>query len=213
MSSAETAAVSVQSIPATCDPISDFCAHSIATFSPKWPPDEATLASEFIRFLGVQDCTFWPQLSALCSRLSVEVYLVDLPPENSGLNVRHGERRAIFVNKAELQGLSREHTLLHELREILEYKFQELGRPVAKKNDLEERAEMFAVFVRMECAVAIWSAILESVGSLQVRWQRIGTSILVTLGALVHCIFTPIPCFDYFRSQHTAGDCAFPRKR
>jgi hypothetical protein len=163
VSTAVAAAVSVQSIPAANDPISNFCAHAVATFAPKWPPDEATLASEFVRFLGLQDCTFWPQLSALCSRLSVELYLIDLPPENSGINVRHGKRRAIFVNKAELPGLSREQTVLHELREILEYEFRELGRPLAKKNDLEERSEMFALFVRMECAVAMWSAILESV--------------------------------------------------
>ena len=196
--------MSVQPSPAGSDPVSNFCAHVITTFAAKWPVDENTIASEFVTFFGAQDCNLYPQLVDLCLRLSVEVHLADLPPENSGINVCYRDRRAIFVRKAELSGLTREHTLLHELREIIEYKFRELGRPLARKNDLEERAEAFAVFVRMECASEMWSTVFKSVGNLQVRWQRIGAYILVAAGVIVHFFWAAIPSLNYLVSSDKA---------
>jgi hypothetical protein len=171
----------------------------IATSAAKGPVDENTIASEFVTLLGAQDCISDSQLVDLCSRLSVDVQWVDLPPGNSGINVCYGDRRTIFVRKAEFPGL-REHVLLHELREIFEYKFRELGHPLAM-NDLEERAEAFAVLVRMRCATAMWSTLFESAGNLQNPWERIGACILTLAGAVVHIILCAfIPCLDYLPS-------------
>lgn len=45
--------------------------------------------------------------------------------------------------------ISREHTLLHEFRELLEHNFTDLGRPTAVGDALEPRAEQFAACVRI----------------------------------------------------------------
>jgi len=154
---------------------------------------------------GAQDCISDSQLVDLCSRLFVDVQWVDLPPGNSGINVCYGDRRTIFVRKAEFPGL-REHVLLHELREIFEYKFRELGHPLAK-NDIEQRAEAFAVLVRMRSATAAWFTFFEYADNLQSPWQRIAACILVAAGAMVNLICTAMagPLLD----SSAATSCSF----
>ena len=115
----------------------------------------------------------YPQLVDLCVRLSIEVSFLNLPKGHSGINGCYGDKRAIVVNEAKLIGLNREHALLHELREVLEYKFRDLNRPVALKNDLEMRAEMFAMTVRMHTGVKMWGCLTDLARDADTTWKRV----------------------------------------
>ena len=74
---------------------------------------------------------------------------------------------------------SREHTLFHELRELVEYEFRDMGYPLATGfSDLESRAESFAGFVRAFGAIKNWQPLLEGIGDIKSGWGKIGIFLL-----------------------------------
>ncbi len=182
------------------DPITAFCKCGVARHSAHWPLEESALARDFIEFFAPGAMPTFQELTVLCTRLSIEVSTLQLSTGHSGLNCCYGEKRAIIISDAELLGWTKEHTLLHELREILEYEFRELGHPIAVKGDLEQRAELFAASVRMETAMDFWSELFKSASNVRVTWQRVVAYVLLAVGTPMHLFSIMAPCFDYLAS-------------
>jgi hypothetical protein len=185
----------------TKDPLTEFCEHEISAHSANWPPDEVTLAMDFITFFHAEDCALFSQLVDLCARFSVEVSLLELPDRHSGINCCFGEKRVILISTSEIDGFSREHTLLHELREIVEYQFRELGHGIAEREELEKRAELFAALARMHVGAALWTSLVGAAANIRATLPRFGAYALLGAGAMgyLFCLF--LPCLDYLRAN------------
>jgi hypothetical protein len=83
--------------------------------------------------------------------------------------------------------ISREHTLFHELRELLEHNFRDLGRPTSVGDALEARAEQFAACVRITMFLELSRELFKMAGGVRDPLKRLFACGLVgaTTGLLV----------------------------
>ncbi len=174
-----------------------FCQAVIARCGQKWPPDEGLIAHEFVEFFRVGGYLRLEDLERLCRELEIEFSRRLLPRELRGHNYAYGDKRGIVVRivtgEAAISGVH-EHSALHELRELIEYEFRSLGRPVATSSDLESRAELFAGTVRGFAYVTALKPIAEEIGDIETTWIKIGIMVpvvLLGLAAGVLCVTLP----------------------
>lgn len=86
------------------------------------------------------------------------------------------------------------HTCFHEIREIIEGVFNDLGHSTAAGNELEERAEQFATAVRVNSANKTFEFLIAETATISSKWRRWGSLIFVAILYLGHgagCIFLP----------------------
>lgn len=165
-----------------------FCEHVIATHSVSWPPDENILSQEFVSSFQVNGFISLGDLERLCRQLGIVVSVQLLPSGLRGHNCVYREEREIVVGTVEGPTAvfgSREHTLLHELRELMEYEFHRLGCPTANGAHLESRAEMFASSVRTLSALHGLKPLFDGVSELTSTWKQVGAILLLIIAALV----------------------------
>ena len=175
-----------------------FCQAVISKHASAWPPGEASLADEFLAFFQVEGflgfLRFAPE--ELCNKLGIRVTIRDLPQGLRGHNCAYEEKREIVIGAVNGPAAtlgSQEHTLFHELRELIEYEFQKLGYPTAVGSRLEERAESFASLVRSMAAMKGWGPVFQDFDK-QSGWAKFG---LILLGCGLLVTF-----FTYFMLPH-----------
>ena len=127
----------------------EFCAAVVNRHAFAWPPTEHQLAQEFLAHYGVTRLGFYDGLLNWCGEVGINVSMMDLPPDLRGANFWHERNVSIVMPPNGGCFISREHTLLHELRELLEWEFEHLGHSSGDLDTRESRAEQFAACVRM----------------------------------------------------------------
>jgi len=161
-----------------------------------WPPDEDFLATQFVAFFGLSAVTNFEKLSGLCVELGITVTVRRMPAELRGHNAAYNGTRKITVAEDERFPGAKEHTLLHELRELLEHTFVDLSCAVAANGDaLEQRAEHFACLVRSNLVREMMVVWLQQSALVEKKWQRYGAYILSVLGGLgmfLGCVLLPM---------------------
>lgn len=167
------------------DPIVGFCQSVREKYATNWPPSEEMLADEFIDYFKVKAMVGISQLQKLCEEVGIEFSRTALPKSLCGHNLRYQNKRAILI--AESHMLSPEHTVLHEIREQLEYDFNLLGVPILNPDDKEERADCFAVSVRMNAFAKELPTWFEGASTIEKKWRRRGAYALLFLFA---CVYT-----------------------
>jgi len=76
----------------------------------------------------------------------------------------------------------RGHTFLHEIRELTEYEFADLGFPIATSEDLEDRADEFAMIAFLLPIDEAAANCLKSAVKLESWWKQIGAvSVIIIL--------------------------------
>ena len=175
-----------------------FCETVGANHLGSWPPSENALAHQFVSFFGIDGMLGMEELERLCRMVGVEVSVRDLPKPLRGHNCTYEGKREIVVGAVQGSALvlgSREHTLLHELRELIECEFRRLGRPTATGfADMESRAEAFASQVRASASFKTWEGYFEAIDGIESRLLKIGAVIIVALLAMGHylaCVNLP----------------------
>ena len=160
-----------------------------------WPPEENLLAEAFVTSFGADACRNMETLRQLCLRMGIEVRQVPMPPEIRGHNSLYLSKRSISLSSHQPLLGTDEHTLLHELREVIEHIFKELGSGTCSENpDLEMRAEMFASYVRSESFSRRLPEFFESAKQIEVKWVRYGAYAVIGIGAAAYmftCLFLP----------------------
>ena len=176
------------------DPLLSFCLR-VAERRENWPPGENVLAEQFVSFFGVSAFAHFETLSQLCVQLGISVSVRPMPSELRGHNLSYNGSRAIVIADDQSFPGANEHTLLHELRELLEDSFVQLGFVVAATpEDLEERAEMFACIVRSHLAQKTMFVWLQQAENVEKKWLRYGAYLLAVLGGIalvVGCFLLP----------------------
>ncbi len=175
-----------------------FCQHVVATYTGKWPPSEEFIAAEFVTFFKLGPLVAFSGLADLCSSLGINVSVTRLPVTLRGHNFAYQETRRIIIaektGKASVFG-SREHTLLHELRELIEYEFAKMQSPTAASfKDKEERAEDFAAEVRVLSAYKFFDKTLHTFGNPKWTFGDVCFAVLFGIVMLLYgtaCITLP----------------------
>lgn len=172
--------------------LSGFCQTVYQKHGSEWPPTEETLADEFVEYFKLETLVNLGELQEICDRLGIIFRIEQLPESLRGINYRYQEKREIVISDSQL--LTKEHTTLHELREVIEYEFRDLRTPICTTEDKEGRADSFAVSVRM-CAfgkeIPGW---MDHVGSIESKWPRraaYGVSFVIIAIYVLGLILTP----------------------
>ena len=177
------------------DPLLSFC-ERVVERSKNWPPAEDVLADEFLSFFRISESARFETLSQLCVQIGITVSVQSMPSEIRGHNSFYNGSRTITIAERQSFPGANEHTLLHELRELLEHSFVGLGFAVAANpEDLEKRAELFACLVRSHLAQKTMFVWLEHVGHVEKKWLRYGAYVLTALGGIamiVGCFLLPV---------------------
>ena len=174
-----------------------FCQAVIDKHSAAWPPSEVTLADEFVAFFQIDSFLNVRDPKEFCRNLGINVTIQELPQGLRGHNCAYEGRQEIVLGAvsgpAAAMG-AQEHTLFHELRELIEYEFRKLGCPTTSApSDLEAQAETFASMVRSMATMNAWKPVFEDLDT-KSGWGKLG---LVLLGCgLV------ITSFAYFLLPH-----------
>lgn len=127
----------------------EFCAAVVNRYGSAWPPTEDQLAREFLAHFPITRLGFYDGLVKWCGDVGVDVSTTELPHDLRGANFWHETNMSIVMPVNGGCFISREHTLLHELRELLEWEFEHLGHSSGDLDTRESRAEHFAVCVRV----------------------------------------------------------------
>ena len=191
------------------DTIADFCQTVLSRHAEQWPISEETLAQEFLGFFGLHLVPTFEGVAQLCqNHLRIMVSFAPLPTGMRGYNGSYRDKREILISLNQDFDGAKLHTLLHELREILERGFEKLARPIVNRedSDLEQRAESFAIFVQIRAACDTLPVLLENVSEIEKKWLRIGAYGLLFAGTLAYCfacVFLP-RIEDGFAAQRLA---------
>jgi hypothetical protein len=151
-----------------------------------WPPTESVLAEEFVSSFNLVPST--PNgLQQLCVQLGISLSFSSLPAELRGFNCAYQDRMEIVLSEQQGFWGAQEHTLLHELREILERSFITLGYPtVGHVRELEGKAEDFARFTRMAAISKSLPTFFELAEQIERKWVQVAALVLIGCGALFY---------------------------
>lgn len=164
-----------------------FCEEILSRHKSTWPPSEHVLAQGFMTQYSPKSLLGSSQVIEFSRRLGISASLAALPEGMHGLNCSMaGEAIILLKEKEEFPG-SREHTFFHELREIMEYHFRDLGSPTLESTVLERHAEEFAVHVRMAQSFEMAKFFAESVEDIEARWKRVLGYVGIAAFMLVWC--------------------------
>jgi len=153
------------------DPIVTFCKDVVSRHEGNWPPSEEELADEFAAFFSL-DLVLLEEALKLCKQLGIHVSFAALPEGLHGINGSHGQNREVLLSAKEAFPGGKFHTLLHELRELLEYTFCDLGYPIVRSQELEIHAEEFASIARMNGGKKALEFFLENASKVATNWKR-----------------------------------------
>jgi hypothetical protein len=168
----------------------DFCAAVVNRHASAWPPTEHQLAQEFLAHFGIARFGFYDALVKWCGQVGIDVSAREIPHDLRGSNFRYENAMSIVMPTNGGWFISREHTLLHELRELLEHNFRDLEHPIADEDTRESRAEQFAASVRMATFLEFSKDLFKLAGEVRNPLGRAcayGLVGLVTVASVLGC--------------------------
>jgi len=193
--------------PVSVEPQSDalvtFCKDLTSGGAP-WPPTEEMIARGLIARLPTGYPLTLDAVRQLCTGWGIAVMIQSMPQELRGFACSLNGHHWITISKHQTHPGADLHTLLHELREIVEHVFQELGLPTAASRDeLEARAELFASMVRVGAYFPFFSSMLDDAEKIQSKFWRYGAYALIgVIGFFVSADAMLLPRFEDFPSRN-----------
>ena len=167
----------------------EFCAAVVNRHAAAWPPAEDQLAREFRTHFEIARLAFFDGIVKWCNEVGIVVSTMDcFPHDLRGANFWHDKNMSIMMPPYGGCVISREHTLLHEVRELLERLFSQIGYPTSEGAALETRAEQFAACVRIAVFLESSKDFFQLAGTVKNPLGRVGAFGLVgtlTVAAVV----------------------------
>jgi hypothetical protein len=134
------------------DLLKAFCEGYISQHREKWPTSERQLAKAFVSHFDIPFVFRVSDLHDFLVQTNIELIERDLPSDLLGVNMCFGTKRQIRTSRNADHVRFGTHTVLHEIREILEADFRELGfstTNLSDLSDLDSRADDFSFGVDM----------------------------------------------------------------
>ena len=176
----------------------DFCQEVIGRHGEKWPPSERDIAEEFLRYFGhIDPVQGRASLEKLAESLGIEISNASAPEDLPGCHCCYGGKQRIVVSDHRAYALSQEHTILHELREIMERPFQELGRPVFSEATKEIHAEQFAIAVRTRAEWESLRPLFDWALEIKSTWRKVAAFVLLGAVTVIGSFsFATLPAYE-----------------
>jgi len=154
-------------------PLLGFCLNVISQHDENWPPNEQTLARDFVKWLGFNSFITRDDMKKLCHAKGVTLTFAPLAQDIHGLNCSFQDKKEIVITEHDLAPFSDTHTLFHEFRELLEHVFVELGHSTFDpEHSPEVQAEQFAALCRMEAAAREVPYLMDMAQKIEKKWAR-----------------------------------------
>jgi hypothetical protein len=173
-----------------------WCQAISVQYTEHWPVEEQVLAENFVRSFGPESISTFQSICQLCTRLDIEVSVRSMPTDIRGHNHLYENKRVILVSEHQTFPGANEHTVLHELREMVEHVFVDLGlRTCSSMEELETRAEQFASIARSEAFGYTLLVFWKNAEQIEKKWARYGAYALIGVGGLAYLfglLFLPI---------------------
>lgn len=162
------------------DPILLFCQNFVSRNQIPWPPDEETLAAEFVSYFQSVNFLTMSELEQFCIATGIDLTKKSLPKDLLAFNCFPNGKRIIELDDHPENRLIQPHTILHEVRELLEYSFRDLDHPtVVDPEEIEMRADEFASLVMVFGGERIWTEWIVSALEIKSGWPRFGALVLI----------------------------------
>jgi hypothetical protein len=167
------------------DPLTTFCKVVISRHNGNWPITEKRLAQEFIEYFDAPHFVFARHISEFGQSLNIKVLYDKLPMDLFGANFTLAAKRLIVICDREDRVVTRSHTFLHELRELLENEFRLLGFPCLDIDTKEDAADEFARSVALVSNEKLFRELMQSSMQLDKTWQQVTACTFVVLFQLI----------------------------
>jgi hypothetical protein len=161
-------------------PLLTFCKDFLSSNIESWPPSESALAEAFVSQFPVSSFLLRSGVEEVCARLRVDVSFRELPPDLAGFNSGYGGNKEIVLSEMENPLGITTHTFFHEIRELIERIFIDLGHPTIPPGEQEKIAEQFAITVRMNSAYKESESSLGNALEIQSDWLRWGSVAIIS---------------------------------
>ena len=161
-----------------------YCKGVLSFHRDRWPPREDALAEQFLSSFPIPPFPTQEDLVQFGLTLGIEVSFRLLPPELAGHNGAYGNKKEITIGEKEIFPGVIAHSFFHELREIIEGVFIDLGFPTESGKQLETRAEHFAQIIRINSATKSLATSFEQIRDIESKWRRWGAILLVLVLAV-----------------------------
>jgi hypothetical protein len=175
--------------------LATFCETVLSRHAGHWPLTEATLAQEFVTYFSLKPFFHLEDLINLCTDLGIEVSVCALPDGLKGYHHCFAVKRAILLSeRPNYYVQSQEHTLLHEMRELFEHGFEDLGYSTGGEESLESRADRFAISSQLFAVDEAMKMLCDDVRKIESPWRRWGTALLlgvITVGYTAGIMLSP----------------------
>ena len=181
------------------DPLRSFCEQYISQNCQKWPTSEFELADAFIKHFRIPFVVDPGGLQDFLVRMNIEHVEGDLPADLLGVNMSFEGKRKILTARDGDQVSFRVHTVLHEIREIIEADFHRLGSTTTNSQNLDHRADefAFAVSVCSAAAAAPLGGLFENAAEMNSGWQELVSLGVFIVGAVVVLLYSFFGAFGY----------------
>jgi hypothetical protein len=187
-----------QSEHSSSDVIRTFCAEFVLRYAQSWPAKEEVLAKEFVTHFALPPFLHAAHLAEIGENLKIRFVKENLPDDLLGSNFNFaGQRRIAVSDRLEHVGM-KEHTFLHEVRELLEYEFREFGYPTVEINtdEIEFQADQFAMSAILCSTEETWNSWTKSAFEMQSRLGMLAAIALIFVGRVV-CLLNASYCASH----------------
>ena len=173
-----------------------------------WPPSERSLADYFVSYFKSSHFLTVADLELFCTVTEIELAVTTLPHDLLGINYSLNGKRSIELSAAPHDIQTRVPTVLHEIRELLEYTFRNLGRPTTNSEEIELRAEEFASSVMEFGGIRMICERVQNPNEMEAALRKGGSFALIAICALALITRTDRMCphFEFNRLKASPGN-------
>jgi hypothetical protein len=161
-----------------CDQLILFCRDFVSRY-PEQRVTEALLATHFVLFFELPPIADISNLTEFCNSVGIALSKETLPPDLIGINGSVGNLRKIIISERVEDLCIQEHTLLHEIRELIEHVFRDLGSSISTPEEMEARASEFASFVMTSSYHSMFESWERDVAGIESPWQLILAALII----------------------------------
>ena len=179
------------------DPLSAFCEQHISLNSKQWPTSEFELADAFITHFSIPALLDKERLHDFLVRSNIELREDHLPADLLGAHMCFGSKRTILFSADHGDVLFRIHTVLHEIREIIEADFVRLGFGTTGRRHLDSLADEFAFTAYLWSMKASLGRWFQNAAEIDPNWEKWVCCGLLTAGALVMVVQSFVGAYGY----------------
>jgi hypothetical protein len=181
------------------DALTTFCQSYISQNTACWPTDETKLASVFVKFFRLPLLGHVGTLEGFAVQTRIILIETELPGNLLGMNVSFEGKKQILYSGHRRHIHSPVHTVLHEIRELLENEFRRLGfATIQTRRGLEKRADRFACAAFLESGVPELQHWISKTSEIESKWRKFGGFALIVICGLLFILFSHMGAYYYY---------------